>query len=173
MNPPADSRTAYGLTPTQQVTLQTEVGQLLDLTSQPMDGKIDLNRFTLERYRLIVKYKTAFYTFYLPIVRRGRLSSRSPIGRSAHPTSIHHPPGVRAHHLRHGRRRLAGHGAAHLPHHGRVLPDPGARTRTEEGRGPESRLSALGLKARLTEPNPTDHGTTDRTTTWTATGTPR
>lgn len=52
-----------------QVTLQTELGQLLDLTSQPMDGKIDLNRFTLERYRLIVKYKTAFYTFYLPIVR--------------------------------------------------------------------------------------------------------
>ncbi len=51
------------------MTLQTELGQLLDLTSQPMDGKIDLNRFTLERYRLIVKYKTAFYTFYLPIVR--------------------------------------------------------------------------------------------------------
>lgn len=50
-----------------EVTLQTEMGQLLDLTSQPMDGKIDLNRFTLERYRLIVKYKTAFYTFYLPI----------------------------------------------------------------------------------------------------------
>ena len=51
------------------MTLQTELGQLLDLTSQPMDGKIDLNRFTVERYRLIVKYKTAFYTFYLPIVR--------------------------------------------------------------------------------------------------------
>ena len=50
-----------------EVTLQTEMGQLLDLTSQPMDGKIDLQRFTLQRYQLIVKYKTAFYTFYLPI----------------------------------------------------------------------------------------------------------
>ncbi|GAB5035050.1 farnesyl diphosphate synthase [Nannochloropsis oceanica] len=50
-----------------EVTLQTELGQLLDLTSQPMDGQIDLHRFTLQRYQLIVKYKTAFYTFYLPI----------------------------------------------------------------------------------------------------------
>lgn len=44
------------------------MGQLLDLTSQPTDGEIDLDRFTLQRYKLIVKYKTAFYTFYLPIV---------------------------------------------------------------------------------------------------------
>ncbi|EWM21458.1 farnesyl pyrophosphate synthase [Nannochloropsis gaditana] len=50
-----------------EVTLQTELGQLLDLTSQPMDGQIDLQRFTPQRYQLIVKYKTAFYTFYLPI----------------------------------------------------------------------------------------------------------
>ena len=48
------------------VVLKTEVGQLLDLTSQPQDKPADLNRFTLERYRAIVKYKTAFYTFYLP-----------------------------------------------------------------------------------------------------------
>ena len=51
-----------------EVTQQTEFGQLLDLTSQPMDSKtIDLSRFTLERYKLIVKYKTAFYSFYLPV----------------------------------------------------------------------------------------------------------
>lgn len=50
-----------------EVTRQTEVGQLLDLTSQPLDGRIDLKRFTMERYRSIVKYKTAFYTFYLPV----------------------------------------------------------------------------------------------------------
>lgn len=50
------------------VIQKTEFGQLLDLTSQPMETKaIDLSRFTLERYQLIVKYKTAFYTFYLPI----------------------------------------------------------------------------------------------------------
>jgi len=54
----------------QEVVLQTEVGQLLDLTSQKMvEGKpeVDLERFTLSRYQKIVKYKTAFYTFYLPV----------------------------------------------------------------------------------------------------------
>ena len=51
-----------------EVVQQTEFGQLLDLTSQPMDSKkIDLSRFTIERYKLIVKYKTAFYSFYLPV----------------------------------------------------------------------------------------------------------
>jgi farnesyl diphosphate synthase len=50
-----------------EVTRQTEFGQLLDLTSQPQEGPIDLNRFTIERYRGIVIYKTAFYTFYLPV----------------------------------------------------------------------------------------------------------
>jgi farnesyl diphosphate synthase len=49
------------------VTQKTEFGQLLDLTSQPADGKLDLNRFTLQRYQAIVKYKTAFYSFYLPV----------------------------------------------------------------------------------------------------------
>ena len=50
-----------------EVTRQTELGQLLDLTSQPLGGTVDLSRFTLERYKLIVKYKTAFYSFYLPV----------------------------------------------------------------------------------------------------------
>lgn len=50
-----------------EVTRQTEFGQLLDLTSQPLNGDIDLDRFTIERYSSIVKYKTAFYSFYLPI----------------------------------------------------------------------------------------------------------
>jgi farnesyl diphosphate synthase len=50
-----------------ETTRQTEFGQLLDLTSQPMDGPLDLKRFTIERYRAIVKYKTAFYSFYLPV----------------------------------------------------------------------------------------------------------
>lgn len=46
---------------------QTECGQLLDLTTQPQDAPVDLNRFTIDRYKLIVKYKTAFYSFYLPV----------------------------------------------------------------------------------------------------------
>jgi farnesyl diphosphate synthase len=50
-----------------EVTRQTELGQLMDLTSQPQGGEIDLDRFTMERYRYIVKYKTAFYSFYLPV----------------------------------------------------------------------------------------------------------
>lgn len=52
-----------------EVTWQTELGQLLDLTSQPAPAvaPIDLDRFTLERYKGIVKYKTAYYSFYLPL----------------------------------------------------------------------------------------------------------
>lgn len=128
------------------MTLQTELGQLLDLTSQPMDGNIDLNRFTLDRYRLIVKYKTAFYTFYLPIVRG--LSSRPQAESEREPASSPPPAnrrliviiipfhstvlmltGVRPDPVGHGGPRVVGHRQAHLPHHGRVLPDPGPSVR--------------------------------------------
>ena len=50
-----------------ETTMQTEVGQLLDLTTQPIEGPINLDLFTLKRYDSIVKYKTAFYSFYLPL----------------------------------------------------------------------------------------------------------
>lgn len=50
-----------------EVTRQTELGQLLDLTSQPLDQSMDLDRFTMERLTSIFKYKTAFYSFYLPV----------------------------------------------------------------------------------------------------------
>jgi farnesyl diphosphate synthase len=75
-----------------EVAYQTELGQLLDLTSQPSGEKVDLSLFTLDtysphrlsinqrlcthtcaraacmnRYLKIVRYKTAFYSFYLPI----------------------------------------------------------------------------------------------------------
>ena len=52
-----------------ETTWQTELGQLLDLTSQPLPGAgdIDLDRFTIERYKLIVEHKTAYYSFYLPV----------------------------------------------------------------------------------------------------------
>jgi farnesyl diphosphate synthase len=95
-----------------EVAYQTELGQLLDLTSQPAGDKVDLSLFTLDtcapppqihpssllppfthhsiscacrvvscgvcrvvscrvvracRYLKIVRYKTAFYSFYLPI----------------------------------------------------------------------------------------------------------
>ncbi len=51
-----------------QTAWQTELGQLLDMsTESPETGKMDFSRFSLERYKLIVKYKTAFYSFYLPV----------------------------------------------------------------------------------------------------------
>ncbi|XP_061838915.1 farnesyl pyrophosphate synthase isoform X1 [Nerophis lumbriciformis] len=49
-----------------ETSFQTELGQALDLMTAP-PGQIDLNRFTVERYKAIVKYKTAFYSFYLPV----------------------------------------------------------------------------------------------------------
>jgi farnesyl diphosphate synthase len=49
------------------VIQKTEYGQLLDLTTASGDGTVDLNRFTMEQYKLIVKYKTAYYSFYLPV----------------------------------------------------------------------------------------------------------
>lgn len=57
-----------------EVTRLTEFGQLLDLTSQPLKSSstvaasiTDFSRFTIERYNSIVKFKTSFYSFYLPI----------------------------------------------------------------------------------------------------------
>ncbi|XP_045901799.1 farnesyl pyrophosphate synthase isoform X1 [Micropterus dolomieu] len=49
-----------------ETSFQTELGQALDLMTSP-PGQIDLSRFTMERYKAIVKYKTAFYSFYLPV----------------------------------------------------------------------------------------------------------
>jgi hypothetical protein len=49
-----------------ETTYQTEMGQLIDLITAPED-KVDLSKFSLERHRLIVVYKTAYYSFYLPV----------------------------------------------------------------------------------------------------------
>lgn len=51
----------------QEVSFQTEMGQLLDLTSQPNTTKNNLDLFTLDTYKKIVEYKTAYYSFYLPV----------------------------------------------------------------------------------------------------------
>ncbi|GBF93349.1 farnesyl diphosphate synthase [Raphidocelis subcapitata] len=50
-----------------EVTYQTAHGQLLDLTTAPPAGAIDLARFTKDAYMRIITYKTAFYTFWLPV----------------------------------------------------------------------------------------------------------
>ncbi|NXF13746.1 FPPS synthase, partial [Smithornis capensis] len=49
-----------------QTGYQTELGQMLDLITAPI-SRVDLNRFSEQRYKAIVKYKTAFYSFYLPV----------------------------------------------------------------------------------------------------------
>ncbi|ESO97345.1 hypothetical protein LOTGIDRAFT_231541 [Lottia gigantea] len=50
-----------------ETTLQTVIGQCLDLiTSTPSDG-VDFTNYTLDRHAAIVKWKTAFYSFYLPV----------------------------------------------------------------------------------------------------------
>ncbi|RKF60920.1 Farnesyl pyrophosphate synthase [Erysiphe neolycopersici] len=49
-----------------EVTFQTEIGQLCDLLTAPED-KIDLNNFSMSKYQFIVIYKTAYYSFYLPV----------------------------------------------------------------------------------------------------------
>ncbi|KAJ9509738.1 hypothetical protein QJQ45_011264 [Haematococcus lacustris] len=49
-----------------EVTYQTAHGQLLDLTTAPQ-GRVDLSKYTLDTYMRIVTYKTAYYSFYLPV----------------------------------------------------------------------------------------------------------
>lgn len=48
--------------------MQTELGQLLDLLTAPACAPTRLEIFTMETYRKIVRYKTCYYSFYLPIV---------------------------------------------------------------------------------------------------------
>ncbi|KAI0051516.1 farnesyl diphosphate synthase [Auriscalpium vulgare] len=48
------------------ISYKTEMGQLIDLLTAPEDH-VDLSKFSLERHKLIVIYKTAFYSFYLPV----------------------------------------------------------------------------------------------------------
>lgn len=49
-----------------EVTFQTECGQECDLITAPED-KVDLSQFSMQKYIFIVQYKTAFYSFYLPV----------------------------------------------------------------------------------------------------------
>ena len=50
------------------MTLKTSLGQTLDLMSSPSGGGApQLAHFTMDRYNAIVKYKTGYYSFYLPV----------------------------------------------------------------------------------------------------------
>ncbi|TBU40071.1 farnesyl-diphosphate synthase [Dichomitus squalens] len=47
-------------------TFQTDIGQLIDLITAPEDN-VDLNKFSLDKHQKIVIFKTAYYSFYLPV----------------------------------------------------------------------------------------------------------
>jgi len=49
-----------------EVSYQTEMGQLVDLITAP-ENSVDLSKFSLSRHSTIVIYKTALYSFYLPV----------------------------------------------------------------------------------------------------------
>lgn len=48
--------------------MRTSLGQSMDLHLAPdRDGKPNLEKFTTEAYDNIAKFKTAYYSFYLPV----------------------------------------------------------------------------------------------------------
>jgi len=49
-------------------TMKTTMGQTLDMLSSQFGHKPNLNLFTMDRYSAIVKYKTAYYSFVVPVV---------------------------------------------------------------------------------------------------------
>ncbi|KAI9124231.1 hypothetical protein K1719_005531 [Acacia pycnantha] len=49
-----------------EVEFQTASGQVIDLIST-LEGEKDLSKFTMSLHRRIVQYKTAYYSFYLPV----------------------------------------------------------------------------------------------------------
>ncbi|KAF8138091.1 isoprenoid synthase domain-containing protein [Mycena galopus ATCC 62051] len=48
-----------------ETIFQTGTGQLLDLITAPKS--VDLSKMSLEKFQLIARYKTAYYSFYLPV----------------------------------------------------------------------------------------------------------
>lgn len=67
----------------QDVTYTTEIGQLLDLTSNQLDGTFDLDLFTTPALHRIYKYKTSHYSFYLPVALGMRLADVDDDGKYA------------------------------------------------------------------------------------------
>ncbi|KAG9193357.1 farnesyl diphosphate synthase [Alternaria panax] len=49
-----------------EVSFKTECGQLCDLLTAPED-EVNLDNFDLDKFTFIVIYKTAYYSFYLPV----------------------------------------------------------------------------------------------------------
>lgn len=58
---------------------KTQIGQTLDLQLSDKDPNTLQTHYTMDRYLLIAKYKTAFYTFYLPYASALILAGYHPI----------------------------------------------------------------------------------------------
>ena len=50
----------------QDISFKTEMGQQCDLLTAP-EEHVNLDNFSMDKYDFIVRYKTAFYSFYLPV----------------------------------------------------------------------------------------------------------
>ncbi|GMP64952.1 hypothetical protein CsSME_00025964 [Camellia sinensis var. sinensis] len=50
----------------EQVEFQTACGQMIDLITT-LEGEKDLSKYSLPLHHRIVQYKTAYYSFYLPV----------------------------------------------------------------------------------------------------------
>ncbi|KAI9229193.1 MAG: isoprenoid synthase domain-containing protein [Piptocephalis tieghemiana] len=59
-----------------ETTWQTELGQLVDLITAP-ENHVDLSRFSIAKHKWIVTFKTAYYSFYLPVALAMRLSGET------------------------------------------------------------------------------------------------
>ncbi|KAJ2557161.1 Farnesyl pyrophosphate synthetase [Coemansia sp. RSA 1933] len=49
-----------------ETSYQTELGQMVDLLTAP-ENDVNLDRFSIQKHGYIVEYKTAYYSFYLPV----------------------------------------------------------------------------------------------------------
>ncbi|KAJ1887116.1 Farnesyl pyrophosphate synthetase [Kickxella alabastrina] len=49
-----------------ETSYQTELGQMVDVLTAP-ENDVNLDRFSIEKHRYIVEYKTSYYSFYLPV----------------------------------------------------------------------------------------------------------
>ncbi|MCL4144279.1 UNVERIFIED_CONTAM: hypothetical protein GTU68_012223, partial [Idotea baltica] len=50
-----------------QVQFKTSIGQCLDIQASPIGSQPNLQNFTMEKYGALVKHKTGYYSFYLPV----------------------------------------------------------------------------------------------------------
>ena len=51
-----------------EVSLKTELGQILDMSTDIKNEEFNINKYTIDRVKSIAIYKTSYYTFNLPIL---------------------------------------------------------------------------------------------------------